>query len=282
MNTANTLYIVGTPIGNLEDITLRAIRILGSVALVAAEDTRRTQALLAHLGIDTRLISYREQNREAATTRMLAHLAHGDAALVSDAGMPGISDPGAELIAHALAAGHRVEVIPGPSAVIAALLSSGLPPAPFTFIGFLSRQRGDRLRQLAALATRSETLVFYEAPHRLLETLRDLQDALGDREIAVCRELTKRYEETRRGPLSAMVAHFEQVAPRGELTLVVRGADTQTEAARDAVDVDARLRMAMERGDDMRQVVATLASASGRARREVYAQWQALRKGDGA
>jgi len=282
LNAANTLYIVGTPIGNLEDITLRAIRILGSVALVAAEDTRRTQALLTHLGITTRLISYREQNRVTAAARVLAHLAHGDAALVSDAGMPGISDPGAELIARALAAGHSVEVVPGPSAVIAALLSSGLPPAPFTFIGFLSRQRGDRRRQLAALAARPETLVFYEAPHRLLETLRDLQEALGDRDIAVCRELTKRHEETLRGPLSAMLAHFEQVAPRGEFTLVVRGASAQAETVCDAVNVDARLREAMERGDDMRQVVAALASATGRPRREVYAQWQALRRGDGA
>lgn len=277
-----TLYVVATPIGNLEDVTLRAIRVLREVKLVAAEDTRRTRALLTHLGISATLISYREQNRQVAAERVLMHLAHADAALVSDAGMPAISDPGADLVARAIAAGYRVEVVPGPSAVLTALVGSGLPPAPFTFVGFLSRQRGDRQRYLATLAARPETLVFYEAPHRLRETLRDLMAALGDRDIAVCRELTKKHEETLRGPLNVVSAHFETVAPRGEFTLVVRGASPSAGPAT-PLDIDARLRLAMERGDDMRRAVADLAAANGQPRRAVYARWQALRRAaDGA
>src|SRR5438067_6540892 len=216
-----TLYVVSTPIGNLEDISLRALRVLREVSLLAAEDTRRTRALLTHYGITTPLVSYREQNKSASTPLVLRRLAAASVALVSDAGMPAISDPGAELIARVSALGGRVDVVPGPSAALTALVASGLPTTPFTFVGFLSRQRGDRRRQLEDLATRPETLVLYEAPHRLRETLSDLRASLGDRPAAVCRELTKLHEEVLRAPLSVLAGRFDAVQPRGEFTLVV-------------------------------------------------------------
>lgn len=273
-----TLYVVGTPIGNLEDITLRALRVLREVALVAAEDTRRTRALLAHFDIPTPLLSYREQNRAASTPVILERLRSASVALVCDAGMPAISDPGADLIARVLAEGGRVEVVPGPSAVLMALIASGLPAAPFSFVGFLSRQRGDRLRQLQALSARTDTLVFFEAPHRLLVTLTELAEVFGDRPAAVCRELTKLHEETLRGSLAQMRDHFAAVAPRGEFTLVVQGARDMAASASAAVDVEARLRAAMAAGEEMRAVLAELARLSGRPRRELYALWQSLRR----
>jgi 16S rRNA (cytidine1402-2'-O)-methyltransferase len=274
-----TLYVVGTPIGNLEDVTLRALRILREVALIAAEDTRHTRRLLSHYDIQTPTISYREQNRVSAGQRVLACLSERSVALVSDAGMPAIADPGADLIARVVGLGGRVEVIPGPSAALAALVGSGLPVAPFTFVGFLSRQRGDRLRQLAALATRPETLVFYEAPHRLRATMADLLRVLGDRPAAVCRELTKVHEEVLRAPLSALIDHVGRVEPRGEYTLVVHGAMANAPAAEPDVQLlDLELRQAMRAGADMRAVVADLARRMGLPRRAVYARWQTVRR----
>jgi 16S rRNA (cytidine1402-2'-O)-methyltransferase len=275
-----TLYVVGTPIGNLDDMSLRALRVLREVSLVAAEDTRRTRALLTHYGLATPLVSYREQNRAAATPLVLGRLATASVALVSDAGMPAISDPGSELIARVSALGGRVEVVPGPSALLMALVASGLPTTPFTFVGFLSRQRGARRRQLDDLATRPETLVLYEAPHRLRETLSDLRALLGDRPAAVCRELTKLHEEVLRAPLSALVDHFHSVEPRGEFTLVVSGCGPQAARRPGLTDdeVDARLSAALHGGEDMRAVVADLARATGRPRREIYARWQELRR----
>ncbi len=277
-----TLYVVATPIGNLEDITLRALRVLRAVSVIAAEDARRTRSLLTRHGIPARLIGYREANRAAATTTILETLRTGTVALVSDAGMPLISDPGAELVRRVVAEGGRVEALPGANAALTALVVSGLPPAPFSFVGFPSRQRGDRRAQLAALADRPDTLVFYEAPHRLGETLQALQDALGDRAAAACRELTKLHEEVRRGTLGELRAHFAATAPRGEFTLVVAGAASNPGAenrgagATDA-DIEARLRAAMESGEDMRGAVAALAAATGHPRRAIYARWQALR-----
>jgi 16S rRNA (cytidine1402-2'-O)-methyltransferase len=275
-----TLYVVGTPIGNLEDISLRALRVLREVALVAAEDTRRTRALLTHYGITTPLVSYREQNKASSTPLVLRRLAAASVALVSDAGMPAISDPGVELIAQVSALGGRVEVVPGPSAALTALVASGLPTTPFTFVGFLSRQRGDRRRQLEDLAPQPQTLVLYEAPHRLRETLRDLRSILGDRPAVVCRELTKLHEEVLRAPLSALVDHFHGVEPRGEFTLVVSDCGPQSPRRPGLTDdeVAARLSAALNAGEDMRAVVADLARASGRPRREIYARWQQLRR----
>ncbi len=275
-----TLYVVATPIGNLDDITLRALRVLRAVSVVAAEDARRTRSLLARHGIPARLMSYREANRAAATAAVLETLRTGAVALVSDAGTPLISDPGAELVRRVVAEGGRVEALPGANAALTALVVSGLPPAPFTFVGFLSRQRGDRRVQLAALADRPDTLVFYEAPHRLQETLLALQDALGDRAAAVCRELTKVHEEVRRGTLGELREHFAATAPRGEFTLVVAGADSGAAhkgAGTTDADIEARLRAAMESGEDMRVAVAALAAETGQPRRTIYARWQTLR-----
>lgn len=276
------LYVVGTPIGNLEDISLRALRILREVALVAAEDTRHTRVLLAHYGITTPLISYREQNKASVTPIITDRLHHDSVALVCDAGLPAIADPGADLIARVLGLGGRVEVVPGANAALTALIGSGLSPAPFTFAGFLSRQRGARRRHLAALASRSETLVFYEAPHRLRETLADMLAAFGDRQAAVARELTKHHEETVRDTLSALAERFSAVTPRGEITIVVHGMETTGPAAPDAMtgDVDADLRAAMRSGEDMRAAVVRIAVLSDQTRRSVYARWQALRGAD--
>jgi 16S rRNA (cytidine1402-2'-O)-methyltransferase len=282
-----TLYVVATPIGNLEDITVRALRVLREVALIAAEDTRRTRILLTHYGITTPLLSYREQNRAAATRQILERLASGAVALVSDAGMPGISDPGAELVGLVAGMGGRVEVLPGANAALTALVASGLPPAPFTFVGFLSRQRGDRRRQLAALAPRTETLVCYEAPHRLLETLRDLRTVLGDRRAATCRELTKLHEEIRRGSLDDLIAHFSAVAPRGEFTLVIAGSssthnkfvpqDAAEEAKEKVQDLDTLITKAMNTHQHRPTIIKELAITTGLSRRQIYARWQALR-----
>lgn len=284
---AGTLYIVATPIGNLEDITVRALRVLREADVVAAEDTRHTRGLLSRYGIARPLVSYREQNRAVSAPVLLRQLETGTVALVSDAGMPAIADPGAELIRQVVARGGRVEVVPGPNAALAALVVSGLPPAPFLFAGFLSRQRGDRRRQLTSLAARPETLVFYEAPHRVVETLADLSAILGDRPAAACRELTKLHEEVRRAPLGALLDHYRATPPRGEFVLVVGGAAEDAARAGESyglsdAEVDAALLAAMERGERMRAVVADLAARGGRGRRDVYARWQALRQAQDA
>lgn len=273
-----TLYVVATPIGNRDDITLRALRVLREVSVVAAEDVRHTKMLLTHFGINTRLLSYREANKVPVARTILMELEQGAVALVSDAGMPVISDPGVDLVAAVLDAGRRVEVVPGANAALTALVASGLPPTPFTFVGFLSRQRGDRLRMLTSLAPRPDTLVFYEAPHRLLQTLKDVQDTCGDRPAAACRELTKRYEEVRRGSLSALHDHFTETTPRGEFCLVVGGAPAQAASAIDDVALHRLLGDGIEAGANMKELVATLAREHKLPRRAVYAQWQALRR----
>ncbi len=216
-----TLYIVATPIGNLEDISLRALRILTEVPLIAAEDTRRTRHLLTTYGIKTPLTSYHEHNKKARLARLLSHLEKHDLALVSEAGMPGVSDPGYELIVVAIEHGIPVVPIPGPSAVVTALAASGLPTDEFVFVGFLPRKKGERRRLLEAISDEPRTIVAFEAPHRLLVALRDIKEVLGDRRIAVCRELTKLYEEIFRGLVHQAIEHFQE--PRGEFTLVIEG-----------------------------------------------------------
>jgi 16S rRNA (cytidine1402-2'-O)-methyltransferase len=219
-----TLFLVATPIGNLEDITLRALRVLREADLVAAEDTRRTAKLLAHYDIHTKTTSFYEQVEREKTPRLLEHLASGRSiALVSDAGTPGVSDPGYRLARAAIAAGFRVEAIPGASAVLAALVPSGLPMDAFSFIGFPPPKAQARERWLHDLATRRETLVFFEAPHRILETLKATLAILGDRQISIGRELTKMHEEVVRGKISEVIAELAQ--PRGEFTVVLAGAD---------------------------------------------------------
>ncbi len=219
------LYIVATPIGNMEDITLRALRVLGEVALVAAEDTRSTRALLRHYDITTPVTSFHDFTGAGKTQRLVERIARcDDVALVSEAGMPAISDPGYTLIGEALRAGCEVTCIPGPSAVQTALVLSGLPTHAYHYIGFLPRKQGARRRALEAHAGDTETLVCFESPHRLLATLRDAADVMGpDRPMAAARELTKKFEEVIRGSIGEVLAHFEQVAPRGEFTLVFGG-----------------------------------------------------------
>lgn len=217
------LYLVSTPIGNLEDITLRALRVLREVSLIAAEDTRHTQRLLARYEIVKPCLAYHEHNKLARLDDVLTALANGDVALVSDAGTPGMSDPGFELINACIAAGFIVVPIPGPSAPIAALVASGMPTDQFTYLGFLPRRGAERRALLAGLAEQPHTLVCFEAPHRIVDALTDMLSILGDRRIVVARELTKLHEEFRRERISAALAHFQAHRPRGEFTLVVEG-----------------------------------------------------------
>jgi 16S rRNA (cytidine1402-2'-O)-methyltransferase len=267
-----TLYLVATPIGNLEDISARALRILGSASLIAAEDTRRTGALLAHFGLHTPILSYFEHNKLARLDRVLAELETGDIALVSDAGTPNLSDPGYELVRAVLAAGYEVVAIPGPSALLAALVASGLPTDAFVYLGFLPRKAGERQRLLASVAREPRTLVAYEAPHRLLDALAGIQSALGDRPLAVARELTKLHEEIFRGPASAAHAHFAAKEILGEVTLVIAGAALA--AAAEPWDVDqvrAELASLLAAGELKKKDAARLvAEQSGWPAREVY------------
>lgn len=264
-----TLFLVATPIGNLEDISPRALRILREARLVAAEDTRQTRKLLNHYGIQTPLTSYHEHNKLVKLDNVLAALAQGDVALVSDAGTPALNDPGYELVRAALQAGYAVSPIPGPSAPVAALVASGLATDTFLYLGYLPRKTGERRQLLAEVAGLPYTLIFLEAPHRLLAALQDLQAVLGDRPAAVARELTKLHEEIFRGLLSAAVEHFTAQAPRGEFTLVVAGAapgqDRWTEAQLRRV-----LSERVAQGEAPSQVASEVAAASGWPRREVY------------
>jgi 16S rRNA (cytidine1402-2'-O)-methyltransferase len=217
------LFVVATPIGNLGDITLRAVETLRTVRLIAAEDTRRTRQLLRHLQIATPLLSYHAHNQRMRQPRLLAELAQGDVALVSDAGTPVVSDPGAELVAAAAAAGNEVLSVPGPSAPVAALSVCGFSAPSFHCVGFLPRRSGERRRALTAMAGWPGNMILFEAPHRLRATLADLLEVFGDRQVAVCCELTKLFEHVERTTLSGAVAYYQEMEPRGEFTLVVAG-----------------------------------------------------------
>ena len=266
-----TLYLVATPIGNLNDMTLRALEVLRAVPLIAAEDTRSARRLLDHFQISGRLTSYTEHNARGKTPLLLDALAAGDVAVVSDAGMPGISDPGHDLVVAAIDAGHTVVPLPGASAVVAAVAASGLPSRRFHYLGFLPRQSGPRRRALTAAAASGDTLVVYESPHRIPQTLADALAALGDRRIAVCRELTKLYEEIWQGTISDAIAHFAR--PRGEFTLVIEGGPLPTLEAPGAGDVDAAIAAMRADGVTSKDAVAGLMRQFGLARREAYALW---------
>jgi 16S rRNA (cytidine1402-2'-O)-methyltransferase len=261
--------LVATPIGNLEDISARALRILGEARLVAAEDTRHTIKLLNHYSIRTRLVSYHEHNKLSRVDQILSELEQGDVALVSDAGTPALNDPGYELVRAALQAGYSVSPIPGASAPLAALVASGLPTDAFLYLGYLPRQVGERRAAIQAVADLAYTLIFLESPHRLLDTLADLEQILGDRPAAVARELTKLHEEILRLSLSQARAHFEVHPPRGEFTLVVGG-----QTARPSRWDEEQLRQAIQDGLAQSippsRLAASLAAESGWARREVY------------
>ena len=267
-----TLYIVGTPIGNLEDVTLRALRVLGEVDLIAAEDTRVTRRLLVRYAIDTPLVSYHEHSGTARLRAVLDALREGDVALVTDAGMPAVNDPGQRLAREAAAAGASVVVVPGASAVTAALAVSGIAAPTFTHLGFLPRRAADRRRLLESLARNPAPLVAFETPHRLRAALQDALDALGDRDVAVCRELTKLHEETFRGTLSQALAHFAE--PRGEFTLVIEGAPESE--GDDAGREDAARRLLSQlraEGASARDATTRAASECGISRSAAYRLW---------
>lgn len=266
-----TLYLVATPIGNLEDLSPRAIRILREARLVAAEDTRRTRALLTHFDLHTPLTSYFEHNKLAKLDTILAELALGDVALVSDAGTPAINDPGYELVRAALNAGHAVSPIPGPSAPIAALAASGLPTESFLYLGYLPRKRGERRETLAQVANLRHTLVFFETPHRLLESLEDLESTLGDREMCAAREISKVHEQFIRGRISQARAHFTEAEPRGEFVLVVSGQAAAGNSAWERETLLAAIQKEKKAGKKAREIAAALAAPSGWPKREIYA-----------
>ncbi len=263
-----TLYLVGTPIGNLEDISLRALRVLKEVALIAAEDTRRIRLLLDRYDLNTPLLSYYEHNKLTRLDCILETLKDKDVALVSDAGMPGLSDPGYELIQAAIKQDVPVVPIPGPSALVTAVVVSGLPADSFVYLGFLPRRKAARRRLLASVADERRTLVAFEAPHRLVRGLTDVLDVLGDRRLAVARELTKLHEEVWRGTVSQAITYFSERKPRGEFTLVIEGA-----AEREPWDEE-QVREAMDRllaeGVGRKEAARQVAQAAGWSSREVY------------
>ncbi len=265
------LYLVATPIGNLEDITLRALRILREVDLVAAEDTRASRNLLNHFAIQKPLTSYYEHNKVIKGPVLLQKLKEGqNIALISDAGMPGISDPGSDLVKEALAAGILVTVIPGANAMLTALVGSGLDTARFAFEGFLPREKSARRKQLLSLQDETRTLVFYEAPHRLLAVLRDMSEIFGEREMAAGRELTKLYEETVRGTIGQVLAHFEENPPRGEFTLVVAGGRMRTSQKPDEPELLSQLQHLMTDGQSRKQAAKILAQKYDMPAKTIY------------
>jgi 16S rRNA (cytidine1402-2'-O)-methyltransferase len=265
-----TLYVVATPIGNLEDVTQRALAVLREASLVLAEDTRHTRVLLDRYGIAARPRSLHAHNEASRAEQALAVLAEGAAvALVSDAGTPLVSDPGERLVARAIEAGHSVVPVPGPSAPLAALIASGLPAAAFSFVGFLPRRAGERARRLAELAPRSETLVLFESPRRLGALLAELAAAFGPRRACVAREVTKLHEEFARGTLDELAARFAAGA-RGEVTVVVAGAAPAAVAADDA-SLRERVRAGLAAGLSARDLATRLARETGTPRRALYA-----------
>ncbi|MBI4187209.1 MAG: 16S rRNA (cytidine(1402)-2'-O)-methyltransferase [Chloroflexi bacterium] len=267
------LYVVATPIGNLEDISLRAIRILRQAKLIAAEDTRKTRRLLNAYDIKTPMTSYHEHNKWAKLGYLLGRLKEEDVAIVSEAGTPGMSDPGYELISAAIQQGIPVVPVPGPSAIVTALAVSGLPTDKFVYLGFPPHRLGDRRRLLESVVDEYGTIVILESPHRLLATLDDILLILGDRKAAVCRELTKVHEEIFRGPISQAGAHF--VEPRGEFTLVIEGKKVKSEP-RLTEEVEQQLRKMRLSGTAAREAVARIAKETGLSRRELYRTWLSL------
>ncbi|HTP01877.1 MAG TPA: 16S rRNA (cytidine(1402)-2'-O)-methyltransferase [Anaerolineales bacterium] len=263
------LYLVASPIGNLEDISARALRVLQEVDLIAAEDTRVTNKLLSHYGIRTRMVSYYEHNKVSKLGLILGELGKGDVALVSDAGTPGLNDPGYELVRAALDAGHRVSPIPGPASPIAALVASGIATDAFLYLGYLPRKSAERRASLAAVASLPYTLILLETPHRLRASLQDLQDTLGDRKLAVARELTKLHEEVWRGSFAQAIDHFTD--PRGEFTLVVEGNKVSPDGKWTEQQVRNAIDQALDAGETPSALASRLAGSSGWGRRDIYA-----------
>lgn len=267
------LYLVGTPIGNLGDISPRCREILEAVDFIAAEDTRNTLKLLNYMGIKKPLISYFEHNKRERGMEILSRIQEGKTcALVTDAGMPGISDPGEDLVKLLTEEGYTVSVVPGPCALISALVLSGLPTGRFSFQGFLSTAKKSRREHLEGLKYTKETLIFYEAPQKLRNTLADLLDYFGDRRVALCRELTKLHEEVQRGTLSEMIAYYAEKDPRGEYVLVLEGAteEKQEEAFWQKLTVAAHVDYYVQTGMTKKDAIKAAAIDRGVAKNEVY------------
>ncbi len=267
------LYLCSTPIGNLEDITLRALRVLKEVSLIAAEDTRHTRKLLSYYDIHTPITSYHEHNKYTKGPKLIEYLKEGKhIALVSDAGTPGISDPGQGLVALALKEGITTVAVPGASAVLTALVVSGMPTDRYIFEGFLPKVKKDRSRILKQLVSEERTVVFYESPHRILKTLKDILQVTGDRMAAVTRELTKVHEETVRGRLSFLVEHFHQNPPRGEFTIVIEGIkrEKKDSCETDSQDIYNVVNELIVKGWDKKGAIKEAAKITGMRKREIY------------
>lgn len=266
-----TLFLVATPIGNLEDMSPRAVRILREVQLIAAEDTRHTRQLLTHFDIHTPLTSYFEHNKLSKQDVILSALQQGDVALVSDAGTPAINDPGYELVRAALNDGYNISPVPGPSSPIVALSASGLPADGFLYLGYLPRKTRERKQLFDEVGQLPYTMIFLESPHRVLDSLKDMQDFLGDREIAVARELTKLYEQFIRGRISQVREHFQKNEPRGEFVLVLAGHSLGKD---DAVWTEeallAAVKAELKKGQPAKEIAAGLSQKSGWPRRAIY------------
>lgn len=278
--SSGTLYIVSTPIGNLEDITLRALRVLKSVDLIAAENVRHTRGLCGHYGIKARLTSYNQHNHSAKGPELIGRMrSGGDVALVTNAGTPGVSDPGVLLINQALEEGIQVSPIPGPSAAIAALSVSGLRSDKFLFLGFLSNRSGKRRRDLKSLVSEPRTMVFFEAPHRVRAMLMDLMETLGDRKVVLLREMTKVYEEAKRGSVSKVLEKLNGGNLRGEFTLVVAG----KEKKRDDQKIDEKMKkriekLLKEKNMSVKNTAQQLSGEEGLAYRKLYRECLTIKR----
>ena len=273
------LYLVATPIGNLDDITVRALETLKSVDVIACEDTRQTRKLLNHFQIEKRTVSYHEHNKETSGSGLLQWLEEGKKiALVSDAGLPAISDPGADLVRDAAAAGFSVIPIPGANAALSALIASGLPTERFLFVGFLPREKKERRAELERLRRYPETLLFYEAPHRIEKTLVDMHEAWGDRQAVLARELTKRYEEFARGTLSELIQFLEETEARGEYCIVVEGNTGQNQDEHEdgntiwwqALGMNEHVDHYVAQGMSNKEAIKKTAEDRGLSKRDVY------------
>ena len=282
MEQTGRLYLCATPIGNLADITYRAVETLRTADVIAAEDTRHTRGLLAHYDIHTPMTSYHEHNKEEKGTELIERLRAGATVVcVSDAGLPGIADPGGDLARRAIAEGIPVTPLPGANAALSALICAGLPLEGFTFVGFLPRKEKKRREVLVRVAAYPETLIFYEAPHRLRETLAVLAATLGaERQACAARELTKKFEEFRRTTLGDLIAHYREHEPRGEFVLIVAGADENVASTADAVEemsLTERYAAHIAKGLDKKEAMRRTAQELGISRRDVY---QAVLVGD--
>lgn len=271
-----TLYVVGTPIGNLEDVTIRSLRVLQEVDLVAAEDTRVTRKLISHYNISTKLTSYHRYNKVSKLPKLLSLLRDIDIALVVDAGTPGINDPGAELVAAAADRGIDIISVPGPSAVTSSISISGFQADSFTYLGFLPRKRSDRKNVLGSIATQSWPVIIFEAPHRIKSTLEDILSILGNCRIIVCRELSKIHEESFRGCVTEAIDYFD--VPRGEFTIVLEGGSGANSISRNEFSQDYREILdlyALLRSDGVRvkEAVSLIVNKTGISRQKAYSLW---------